>query len=373
MRVLVAPDDFKGTLTAREAAESIALGWRRAQPDAELDLAPLSDGGPGFVDIVAEAVGARIVNGEARGPLGGSVGIRIARVDSAAYVESAQACGLDLVGADQRDPLRATTYGVGEAIAHAVAGGATTVVVGLGGTSTTEGGAGALAALGARGFDADGHEMSLDRGGGGLEGLARLDLAAARARVRGVDLVIATDVRAPLLGPTGAAFGYAPQKGASATDAQRLEANLTHLSALVGPGAEAVDMRAMPGAGAAGGLGFGLLAIGGRATGGFHAVSDAIDLQARIARADLVITGEGTVDWQSLEGKVVGSVARLAAQAHRPLVVIAGRDRLDADAARAAGISEVVAVVGGVETDLRQPAAALASRTIEVASRWSSS
>lgn len=378
MRVLIAPDDFKGTLTAREAAEAMAAGWQRVRPRDELDLAPMSDGGPGFVDIVSGELTCRTVTGAVRGPLDEPVIVRIALVGSTAYVESAQACGLDLLAEHRRDSRRTSTYGVGEAISLAIDAGATCVIVGLGGTSTTDGGAGALAALGARAVDAHGHDVALDGGGDCLGHVARVDVEVALSRIRDVDLVIATDVTAPLLGPAGAAYGYSRQKGASTRDVEILESNLAHWAAVLLASGGGVDVAEIAGAGAAGGLGFGLLAIGARVVSGFAAVSQATALPGRIAQADVVLTGEGALDWQSLQGKVVLQVAALARGAACPVVVIVGRDDLPVRE-RPAGIVRVLSIVdaersgaeGNGQTELRDHAEVLAALTAEEAARWS--
>ena len=324
MRVLVAPDCFTGTLTAAEAAEAIASGWQRHAPADSLDLCPLSDGGPGFLDALHAGLGGRLVPLTVSGPHGdpAPAAVLLAEDGPTAYVESAQACGLHLVGPDRRDPTRTSTAGVGALLAHARAAGAGRIVVGLGGSATNDAGAGMLAALG------DG----LDRMRGGGLALRGLDpatlgrLADLRAEWAGVDLVAASDVDAPLLGPHGASLEFAEQKGASPEQARDLESALGEFAAAV-VSRLGLPQRtvAEPGAGAAGGLGFGLLLLGARRVSGAQAVIDAVRLPDRVAGCDLVITGEGSFDWQSLRGRVVTGVARAALAAGRPVLVLAGQ------------------------------------------------
>jgi glycerate kinase len=252
------------------------------------------------------------------------VAARVLLVDEVAYVESAQACGLHLVPAAGRDPTRTTTFGVGELLDAAVGAGARRVLVGLGGSGTNDGGAGALAALGARPSEV------LRAGGGALAGLdpAALDLSAARERLAEVDLRIATDVDNVLLGIRGASAGFGPQKGADPDAVQRLDAALEHFAraaqpevGLNMPGSAAVER----GAGAAGGLGFGLLLLGARRVSGIAVVAEVVGLFDAVEESDLVISGEGCFDWQSLAGKVVSGVAAVAGQFGRPCLVLAGR------------------------------------------------
>ena len=369
MRVLIAPDGFTGTLSAPEAARALAAGWAAARPGDELDLLPLSDGGPGFVAVLHGALGGRLLPVDARGPLGAPVRAPVLLVGTTAYVESALACGSALVDADERDPLAAATTGVGQLLAAARDAGATRVVVGLGGSGTTDGGAGLLAALGA------GPEAVLGRGGGALAGVGPGDLpglAGVRASWASVEVVAASDVDVPLLGPTGAAHGFGPQKGADPAQVARLERGLAALAEAVA-GVLGEDLAALPGAGAAGGLGFGLACLGGSRAAGAGAVADAVGLAGRVAAADLVLTGEGSLDWQSLRGKVVAEVARTGAPAGVPVVAVAGQVRLGPGEAEAAGLARAVAVArtpAEVPAALADPAATLAARVRELAAGW---
>ncbi|GAA3736234.1 glycerate kinase family protein [Salinactinospora qingdaonensis] len=367
MRILIAPDKFAGTLTAVEAAEAIAEGWRSVSPDTECDLVPLSDGGPGFVEVLHANLGGRRVSCSVTGPLGEPVTadyLLVGEGTLTAYIESAQACGLHLVPSEQRDPERATSYGVGELIDRAVAAGARTVVVGLGGSATNDGGAGMLAALGAQ------PSAQLCSGGAALARLSGApDLSAARARTDGVTLVAATDVDSTLLGIHGASAVFGPQKGADADQVQRLDAALTTFALATDPAA----LREAPGSGAAGGLGYGLLLLGGTIESGVARVLGTVGFSGYATSADAVITGEGSFDFQSLRGKLPHGVAKVATEYGRACLVLAGNVAVGRREAVAAGITETYSLVdsaGSVEAALAQPAAELRALAAQVARRW---
>jgi len=363
MRVLIAPDKFAGTLTAVEAAAAIAEGWRRRRPDDELELVPMADGGPGFVDVLRASLGGDLLAATVSGPYGEPVPASVLMVEGTAYVECAQACGLHLTPADQRDPERATSRGVGELVAAAVDSGARRVVVGLGGSATNDGGAGLLAALGAEAEPAD----ALDGGPAGLTSLRSVDLIKARERAQGVELVAASDVDNPLLGLIGATNVYGPQKGVAEERLQALDAMLEIL-------AEATDKKLAraKGAGAAGGLGFALLLLGATRQPGLGLVADAVGLLARARRADLVITGEGAFDFSSRSGKVPAGVAAVAAEALQPCVALAGRVLVGAREMRATGIESAYSMVDlvGEEASFGDPAGSLAALAERVARTW---
>lgn len=357
MRVLVAPDKFAGTLTAVEAARAIADGWTRHAPRDEIAQVPLSDGGPGFVDVLHASLGGTLESVTVRGPLGGDVPASILRVGETAYLESAQAVGLHLTPADGRDPLHASSRGVGDLLAVAVDLGVRRIVVGLGGSGTNDGGAGLLAALG---VDVP------DGGPAALAGLAPLDLAPARRVLAGVDLVAATDVDNPMLGITGATKAYGPQKGL--TDVQLLE-----VDGLLQGLADATDRKlaGRAGAGAAGGIGFALMLLGASRVAGLDVVADAVGLAER-CRVDLVVTGEGSLDFSSAAGKVPYGVARIAAPRLAPTIVLAGQVHLGARELRAHGIEASYSVQETFgERALAEPAAALADLAERVARSWS--
>jgi glycerate kinase len=358
VRVLVCPDKFAGTATAGEAARALAAGWRAAAPGDEVTTLPLADGGPGFLDVLAAALGGRLDEVTATDPLGRPVRAGLLRVGDTAYVESAQVCGLHLLAPAERDPRATTSYGLGVLLAAAVETGVRRVVVGLGGSGTNDGGAGALAALGAAPLDAAGY--ALPYGGAALLGVAGL---SGVPRLRGVDLVAATDVDSPLVGPAGATHVFGPQKGARPDQLAALDAALHRYAGVLEralPGCPP-GLADRPGAGAAGGIGAALLACGGRCESGFEVVRAAVGLDARLAGADLVVTGEGAFDPASLRGKVVGGVAGAARALGVPCVVVAGRVAVDDGAAAAAGVVRawsLVAEVGEV-TALGDPVGAL--------------
>jgi len=363
MRVLVAPDKFAGTLSAVEAAEAIAAGWRVTAPDDELDLAPMSDGGPGFVDVLHEALGGQLLAVTVRGPHGEPTPATVLVHEGTAYVESAQACGLHLTeGDDPSAAERATTYGVGELVAAAIDAGAATVVVGLGGSGSNDGGAGLLAALGATA------DVPLDAGGAGLEGVTVVEAAAARERVGSVRLVAASDVDNPLTGLFGATKTFGPQKGLP-------EERLPVVDGWLEQYAAALDRRLAldKGAGAAGGLGYALLALGASREPGIALVSAAVRLAERARAADLVVTGEGAFDFSSRAGKVPYGVATVAEQALRPCVVLAGRVLVGSREMRALGIESAYSLVElvGEERALGEPAAALSELAARAARTWS--
>ncbi|HKA67986.1 MAG TPA: glycerate kinase [Actinomycetes bacterium] len=364
MRILVAPDKFAGTLTAIEAAQAIAAGWRVSRPDDEFDLVPMSDGGPGFVDTLHRALDGEIIRTAVTGPLGDRVSAPMLRAGDRAYLESASACGLDLLPPSRRDPEAAGTYGVGESLLAALGSGAAEIVVGLGGSASNDGGAGMLAALGAE------PGAALRRGGAGLAELTAVDLAKARDRVAGRAVVAATDVDNPLLGPQGATAVYAPQKGASQAQIARLEAALARWVTLT----DGDQAAARPGSGAAGGLGFGLFLLGAVRVPGSQLVMDAVRLAERAGRADLVVTGEGALDWQSVRGKVVAGVAWTSQRAARPCVVLAGLIELGRREIASMGVDaaySITELAGSPEAARADPAGQLRALAARVARTWS--
>jgi glycerate kinase len=339
-RVLVAPDKFKGCLTAVEVADALAAGLIDVRPDLEIVRVPVADGGDG---TVAAALGAGFIRRavESVGPTGRPVHTEYAVHRHRAVVELADVVGLDRLPGKVLDPGGSSTYGLGVLVGHAIDRGATEIVLGLGGSASTDGGAGMAQALGASLTDASGHELS--RGGAALTDLDHLDLAALRARVRGVTFIVACDVDNPLLGPTGAAAVFGPQKGADATELAQLESGLTGWARKVAE-ATGADWAGHPGAGAAGGTGFAALALlAAELRPGIELVLDLVGFDGLLAGADLVITGEGSLDEQSLAGKAPVGVARAAARGPRrvPVVAVAGRTSLTTKRLREAGIDGV--------------------------------
>jgi glycerate kinase len=365
VRVLVAPDKFAGTLGAPEAARAIADGWTRAAPHDEVTRLPMADGGPGFVDALHDALGGRLHGVTVRGSTGVDVPVTLLQVDDAVYLESAQACGLQLGAPTART---ASTWGVGEAVRAALDLGPATVVVGLGGSATNDGGAGLLGALGAAA------DRPLDAGPDGLRGVTRVDLAAARALVGDVRLVAASDVDVPLLGMFGATKTFGPQKGLDDADVLEVDGLLDGwVQAACGPTPAERRVADSPGAGAAGGLGLALLLLGAERRPGVDVVAEAVGLDAACAAADLVVSGEGSYDHTSRSGKVVHGVAQVAARHARPCVAVAGQVTVGAREMRAMGVESAYAMVDlvGPERSFTDPAGALADVAERVARTWS--
>ncbi|BCM70627.1 putative glycerate kinase [Streptomyces sp. EAS-AB2608] len=349
-RVLIAADKFKGSLTAVQVAERVTAGLRRVVPDLRVEALPVADGGDGTVDA---AVAAGFERREVRvaGPLGQEVTAAFALRDGTAVVEMAEASGLQRLPAGVFAPLTASTYGSGELLRAALDAGARTIVFGVGGSATTDGGAGMLSALGARFLTEEGEPVP--PGGGGLAGLARADLSGLDPRLSSVELVLASDVDNPLTGPKGAPAVYGPQKGASPDDVATLDAALAHfakvLEAEAGP--RAAEYAASPGAGAAGGIGYGALLLGARFRPGIEVMLDVLGFAPALERASLVITGEGSLDEQTLHGKAPAGVAAAARAAGRTVVAVCGRLALPAEALLRAGISRAYPLTS-VEPDV---------------------
>ncbi len=335
--MLVAADKFKGSLTAVQVAERVTAGLRRVVPELEVETLPVADGGDG---TVAAAVAAGFERREVTvtGPVGDTVTAAFALRGTTAVVEMAEASGLQLLPAGVFAPLTATTYGSGELLRAALDAGATSIVFGVGGSATTDGGAGMLAALGARFLDADGEPVG--PGGGALAGLASADLSGLDPRFADVELVLASDVDNPLTGPKGCAAVYGPQKGASPEDVETLDAALAHyarvLEKAIGP--QAAELAASPGAGGAGGIGYGALLIGASFRPGIELMLDVLGFAPALERATLVITGEGSLDEQTLHGKAPAGVAAAARAAGKDVVAVCGRLALAPEALGAAGI-----------------------------------
>ena len=311
MRVVVCPDKFAGTLSAVEAAAAMAEGWLRARPNDEVTQIPLADGGPGFLEVLHANLGGQFHPVQVQDPLGRPVDAQWLEHNGTAYIEAAQANGLALLAPEERDPLRTSSFGVGELIAAAAM---PQIVVGLGGSATNDGGRGAFEALAGQPVDG---------------------------------LLLATDVDSPLLGPHGATYGFAPQKGARLEQLPALEQRMQDWAQ------RDPELAQAPGAGAAGGLGFGLMLLGGRRVSGIELVAESVGLTDACAEADLVITGEGKFDWQSLHGKVASGV--LTAAGDVPVVVLAGTVDVDSPVPAYSLIDEV-----GRERAFAEPAAALA-------------
>lgn len=345
MRVLVAPDSFKGSLKSPEVARAMAAGARAAAADVETVLLPVGDGGEGTLEALVTATGGTYESHAVTGPLGDPLTARLGLLGDGqtVFVEMAEASGLSRVPPHRRDPLRAGTYGTGELLRAALATGRPRLLIGIGGSATTDGGAGALQALGARLLDADGRD--LPPGGAALSRLARLDLSALQLP-RGLEVLVACDVTNPLTGPEGAAAVYGPQKGASSEDIVLLDAALAHY-ARIGERNLGRTVQQAPGAGAAGGLGFALIAfLGGRLERGVRLVLDAVRFDAHLREADVVLTGEGRIDRQTTAfGKTLTGLGERARRAGVPVLALAGALSDDVGDYRAAGLAGLGAIV----------------------------
>lgn len=349
--MLLAPDKFKGTLTAEEVARALAAGVGRVRPDAVVDCLPVADGGDGTLEA-AVASGFDRVPVTATGPTGDPVPTAYARRGTTAVVEMADACGLGRLPGGPA-PMTAGSRGLGDVIAAALDAGCRELVVGIGGSASTDGGAGLLAALGARSRPAVGD------GGAGLADIESLDLTGLHPALADARIVVACDVDNPLTGPEGAAAVYAPQKGATSVEVGTLDANLAHWADVV-TRATGTDLRGRPGTGAAGGVGFALVAVlGAELRPGIDLMLDLLGFDSRLPGTDLVVTGEGSLDHQSLRGKAPIGVATVAARAGVPVVAVSGRRLLSDADLTAAGIGRAYALLDvepDVETCLREPA-----------------
>lgn len=349
MHVLLAPDKFKGSLRASEVAAALAAGLREAAPDVETVAVPIADGGDGTLDAAVSA-GYRLVPATVSGPTGEPVETGYALRDGVAVVELADACGLNRLPGGRLAPLTASSTGFGELIAAALDAGCHRVVLGIGGSASTDGGAGMLVALGVRLLDSEGSE--LPAGGAGLEHIDRVDLSGLHPAVGGAEFVLASDVDNPLLGPTGAAAVYGPQKGATPNDVARLDESLQRWSGSLaramgvdsGPsGHPAADV---PGAGAAGGVGFAaLVVLAAEARPGIDLLLELTGFYQQLTGARLVITGEGSLDSQTLHGKAPAGVAAAARRAGVPVIAVAGRNLLSAAELADAGIGGAYALL----------------------------
>lgn len=339
MKIVAAPNAFKGCLSARDAAIAMAEGVRRAAPDADIVACPVADGGDGLVAVVADALGGALIEFEVSGPLGARVAAPVCRAGDLVAIEMALASGLALVPPDRRDAVAASTIGTGELIRHALDLGARRLIIGIGGSATTDGGIGMAQALGARFFDGAG--APLPPNGASLPLIRRIDLSGLDPRLKTVTIEAACDVDNPLYGPQGAAQIFGPQKGASPQQVAFLDEGLRNLAAVIKRDLGR-DVAAVRGAGAAGGLGAGLLAfLSTTLKPGAELVMAIIGLDRALDGADLVLTGEGSVDAQTAAGKAPAIVATHAKAKGVPCFIIAGRKSGDLEPLRALGVDAV--------------------------------
>ena len=347
MNIIVAPDSFKGSLTALEAADAILQGIRDALPDAEVVSIPLADGGEGTAEALVLATRGRFVKGRVTGPMGKPVEaiLGVLGDDVTGVVEMAQAAGLTLVPPEERNPLLATTYGVGELILAALDEGCTRVIVGLGGSATNDGGAGLAQALGARLLAPNGSEIG--RGGAALMGLDHIDISGLDPRVERTTIWAASDVTNRLCGPEGASAIYGPQKGASSQMVEMLDEALAHYAAIIEHDL-GIDVRDLSGAGAAGGLGAGLAAFcRAEIRSGASLVLQILNFEDHLEAADLVITGEGKIDRQIEFGKAISGVALLSEKYGVPVIAFTGSLQVEPEKLARRGVHAVVPITTG--------------------------
>ena len=350
MKVVAAPDSFKESLSARDVAEAIRRGVLRASPEAEVVAAPMADGGEGTVDALVATTNGRTVEREVLDPLGRRVRARFGMLGDSrtAVIEMAAASGLALVDPAERNVSASSTCGTGQLIAAALDEGAERIIIGIGGSATTDGGCGMARALGARLLDAEGRELAGT--GADLSALHRIDIDPLDARVRGAELLVACDVENPLHGPRGAAFTYGLQKGASPEEVERLDRGLANFAAVVKRDLD-LAVAELPGAGAAGGIGAGLVAFcGATLVPGIDLVMDAVKLSDKLAGAELVITGEGRIDATTAHGKTIAGVLRAARPTGATVVALGGSVDGSLDELRAMGLTACFAIVDGPMT-----------------------
>ncbi|MHB8575794.1 MAG: glycerate kinase [Dehalococcoidia bacterium] len=368
MRILIAPQEFKGSLTAADAAAAIADGFARAMPDAERTILPLADGGPGTLDVLVAARGGGVRRLTVSGPLGDPVPARYGFIsdDDLAVIETSEACGLVLLAPDRLDPAHATTFGAGELVRAALDAGRRRFLLGIGGSATNDGGAGLAQALGFRLLDAAGAE--LEPGGAALARLVRIDAAQADPRLHGATFAVACDVENPLTGPRGATAVYGPQKGVRPGQVAALDAALQRLGETIVRDL-GVDVLNLPGGGAAGGLGAGLVGfLGATLRPGFAIVAEAVGLERQIAESDLVVTGEGRLDSQTPFGKTIAGVCRLALRHGVPVLALVGGITADFVPSSVPGLTAAFGLaprpmpLEEAQTDAAQLLAALAER-----------
>ncbi|MFB3893537.1 MAG: glycerate kinase [Phycisphaerae bacterium] len=395
MKVVIAPDTFKETLAAGDVAAALAEGVLEARPDAQIDLCPMADGGGGTVAAMVAATGGRLMTADVFGPLGepvrahfgmlgvpmgaglpGEVGLsaqaglpaeefHAGGEGATAVIEMASASGLPLVPAERRDPLRTTTFGTGQLILAALEAGARKIIIGIGGSATNDGGAGCAQALGVVFTDGSGRPCICGLAGGGLADVEGIDISGRDERVAGATIRVACDVTNPLTGPAGAAAVYGPQKGATPEVVAQLDANLRHFAEVIRRVMK-VDVEQLPGAGAAGGLGAGLVAFAGaRLEPGLPMIAQAVGLARRLKGADLCITGEGRLDRSSSFGKTAVGVSRIAAAAGVPVLCVPGQATPDAPAELFAAVHPLVAGEVTVQAAMRRTRELLRLRAAE--------
>lgn len=345
MKIVIAPDSYKESLSALEVATAIELGFREIWPEAEYVKIPVADGGEGTVEAMVAAMQGHLVHVDVTDPLGNTIQAfyGLSGDERSAFIEMAAASGLEQVPANLRDPLKTTSWGTGELIRHALDAGVEHIIIGIGGSATNDGGAGMVQALGARLLDAQDEDIA--HGAMGLESLARIDISQLDPRLAGCRIEVACDVTNPLTGKEGASVVFGPQKGATAEMIPRLDRALTHYAQLIARDLD-VNVLELVGGGAAGGMGAALYAFcGAQLRRGIEIVTDALRLDACVADADLVVTGEGRIDSQTIHGKVPVGVAKIAKRYNKPVIGIAGSLTADVGVVHEHGLDAVFSVI----------------------------
>ncbi|MEQ6277937.1 glycerate 2-kinase [Kluyvera cryocrescens] len=359
MKIVIAPDSYKESLSATEVAQAIEKGFREIFPEAQFVSVPVADGGEGTVEAMIAATQGRAVTSIVTGPLGEAVEAQwgISGDGHTAFIEMAAASGLALVPPELRNPLITTSYGTGELILQALESGVKNIIIGIGGSATNDGGAGMVQALGAKLCDANGADIGF--GGGSLMSLNKIDISRLDARLQACSIRVACDVTNPLTGESGASFIFGPQKGATEAMIRELDHNLDHFAEVIKKSLR-VDVKEVPGSGAAGGMGAALMAfLGADLRSGIEIVTQALNLEEHIHDCTLVVTGEGRLDSQSIHGKVPVGVASVAKKYHKPVIGIAGSLTRDVGIVHQYGIDSVFSVlnrIGSLEEAFRDAA-----------------
>ena len=345
MKIVIAPDSYKESLSALEVATAIELGFREIWPEADYVKIPVADGGEGTVEAMVAATQGHLVHVDVTGPLGNTIQAfyGLSGDERTAFIEMSAASGLEQVPANLRDPLKTTSWGTGELIRHALDAGVEHIIIGIGGSATNDGGAGMVQALGARLLDSQDEDIA--HGAMGLESLTRIDISQLDPRLAGCRIEVACDVTNPLTGKEGASVVFGPQKGATAEMIPRLDRALTHYAQLIARDLD-VNVLELAGGGAAGGMGAALYAFcGAQLRRGIEIVTDALRLDACVADADLVVTGEGRIDSQTIHGKVPVGVAKIAKRYNKPVIGIAGSLTADVGVVHLHGLDAVFSVI----------------------------
>jgi glycerate 2-kinase len=349
MRIIIAPDSFTGTLSAQDAARAIYAGWQQSDPSAEFWLFPMSDGGPGFISAISAAVAGKTYEFNISNLLGEEISAPIYFVDEVAYIESALVVGPQFLKGITRTPLKYSSFGIGQLIHHAVECGAKKVIIGIGGTASIDGGVGILSAV----FSDQ-----------------EIDLQKLPSWLDGIELIAATDVEVPLLGARGVVQGFGKQKGLLESEYEEAEINLKKMVEKFGKRIDGKDPSLILGAGAGGGIGYALFALGAKRVSGLDLVFEVSQIDQKLAEADLLVTGEGTVDWQTLSGKVIMGLAQKAQSFAVPTIALAGRVQAGKRELAAAGIVGAYGCVGENEAPPTNPFESLKELAERLGRTW---